>query len=68
IDIDYPYKLPCDPFGLDDYFPSFLNAISAQLGNKDLTITAGQYPIKGINPTIISRINIQAFHLNINQT
>ncbi|CAG8793030.1 14202_t:CDS:2, partial [Racocetra persica] len=31
IDIDYPYKLPCGPSGLDDIFSGFLNAISAQL-------------------------------------
>ncbi|CAG8783849.1 20322_t:CDS:2, partial [Racocetra persica] len=39
-----------------------------QLGNKNLTITAGQFPINGINSNNISFINIQAFRLNINNT
>ncbi|CAG8476262.1 25217_t:CDS:10 [Cetraspora pellucida] len=70
IDIDYPFKFPCNPstgFNETD-FSNFLSAISARLGNKNLTITAGQYAIKGINPNIISFINIKAFHLNINNT
>ncbi|CAG8744963.1 18806_t:CDS:2, partial [Racocetra persica] len=70
IDIDYPFKFPCDPsigFGETD-FSNFINAISAQLGNKNLTITAGQNPIKGINSDNIDFINIQAFRLNVNHT
>ncbi|CAG8838154.1 22901_t:CDS:2, partial [Cetraspora pellucida] len=70
IDIDYPFKFPCNPttgFNETD-FSNFLSAISARLGNKNLTITAGQYPIKGINSNIISFINIKAFRLNINNT
>ncbi|CAG8650416.1 23761_t:CDS:2, partial [Racocetra persica] len=62
IDIDYPFKFPCNPsIGFDETdFSNFLNAISAQLGNnKNLTITAGQYPIKSINSNIISFINLQ---------
>ncbi|CAG8459848.1 15231_t:CDS:2 [Cetraspora pellucida] len=71
IDIDYPFKYPCIPstgFNETD-FSNFLSAIATRLGNnKKLTITAGQYPIKGINSNLISFINIQAFRLNINNT
>ncbi|CAG8459869.1 15232_t:CDS:2 [Cetraspora pellucida] len=70
IDIDYPYKFPCSPsIGfVDSDFLNFINAISSRLGNKDLTITAGQYSIKGLNQNIVNFINIQGFHLNINNT
>ncbi|CAG8714966.1 14659_t:CDS:2 [Cetraspora pellucida] len=69
IDIDYPFKFPCYPsIGFNDSnFLSFLSAISDQLDeDKNLTVTAGQYPIKGFNSNIIDFVNIQAFHLNIN--
>ncbi|CAG8457311.1 17084_t:CDS:2 [Racocetra fulgida] len=45
IDIDYPYKFPCDPSGFGDVFLSFLRSIKLQLSDKKLTITAGQYPV-----------------------
>ncbi|CAG8459888.1 15233_t:CDS:2 [Cetraspora pellucida] len=70
MDIDYPYKLPCGPSGFDPVFSAFLTSIAARLGDKSLTITAGQYPIN-MTDTIYSYIdfvNIQAFHLNINDT
>ncbi|CAG8709935.1 13087_t:CDS:2, partial [Dentiscutata erythropus] len=67
IDINYPFKLPCNPFNSSYYFDfnytflSFVNATAIQLGNKNLMITAGQYPVYGINfnSSIISFVNIQ---------
>ncbi|CAG8852291.1 19432_t:CDS:1, partial [Racocetra persica] len=62
IDIDYPFKFPCSPsIGFcEPDFSNFLSAISARSdSNSLLTITAGQYPIRGINPNIINFINIQ---------
>ncbi|CAG8470256.1 2037_t:CDS:2, partial [Scutellospora calospora] len=73
IDIDYPNKLPCFQFNnniIDSFFIPFLTDISNKLkqSSKILTVTAGQYPINGINSDIISFVNIQAFRLNINTT
>ncbi|CAG8434809.1 4192_t:CDS:2 [Scutellospora calospora] len=74
IDIDYPNKLPCFQFSntIDSFFIPFLTDISNKLKqsktSKILTVTAGQYPISGINSDIISFVNIQAFRLNINTT
>ncbi|CAG8639118.1 18049_t:CDS:2, partial [Racocetra persica] len=80
IDIDYPNKLPCYPppeipFTTDELnsvFIPFLNDLSSQLkksnSSKILTVTAGQYPISGLNSSnsdIIKFVNIQAFYLNI---
>ncbi|CAG8582468.1 8065_t:CDS:2, partial [Scutellospora calospora] len=75
IDIDYPRKLPCFPttingnINFDDFFTQFLNDTSITLKqsnkNKILTITAGQYPLNNIGD-IVSFVNIQAFHLNLN--
>ncbi|CAG8761741.1 20468_t:CDS:2, partial [Cetraspora pellucida] len=83
IDIDYPNKLPCYPSqgtqgqnvntnNLNPVFISFIADISSKLkqsnSSKILTVTAGQYPIYGLNSSIsdiISFVNIQAFYLNI---
>ncbi|CAG8836460.1 672_t:CDS:2, partial [Gigaspora margarita] len=74
IDIGYPNKFPCfqatqfNITSLDYVFTQFLADISNKLKpiNKILTITAGQYPITGLDSSIISFVNIQAFYLNIN--
>ncbi|KAF0389841.1 bar-domain-containing protein [Gigaspora margarita] len=69
IDIDYPFKLPCNPSlgWFNSVYSDFLNGISQQL-NKTLMITAGQSPINNINFNNIGVdfINIQAFNLNVN--
>ncbi|CAG8611868.1 22548_t:CDS:2 [Racocetra persica] len=53
---------------LDYVFTLLLADISKKLKpiNKILTVTAGQYPISGLNSSITNFVNIQAFYLNIN--
>ncbi|CAG8607711.1 15367_t:CDS:2 [Cetraspora pellucida] len=70
VDIEYPNKFPCfqatqfNAIYLDYVFTQLLVDISKKLkpNKKILTVTAGQYPISGLDSSIISF----AFYLNIN--
>ncbi|CAG8801877.1 21268_t:CDS:2, partial [Gigaspora rosea] len=76
VDIDYPFKLPCNPLlgWFNSAYSNLLNDLSSQLSqllnNKTLMITAGQYPINitNFNRIGIDYVNIQAFNLNVNST
>ncbi|CAG8504499.1 12027_t:CDS:2 [Cetraspora pellucida] len=69
IDIDYPFKLPCSPQYFSSVFSSFITGIAAKLigSDRSLTITAGQYPVN-LTYNYVNFVNVQAFHLNINDT